>query len=180
MRGTSLAASAYTQSVMQRKLYKFITLLLALLVASTAWLPLPARAEVQMRCVGASPQSAPCAHADLPAAGLTETKVYGALMSCCRSMRDHCPMSSHREASSKRASLSAPLCRVSLRIAASVPSPRALRRVLNGSFAPAYPLMAFWIVQAVPTANAAPWRYTPVLSPHAAPALHGLRAPPSA
>lgn len=177
-------------SVMPSRLHKSILLFMAFLVAVPCFVQSPARAEAQMRCAGASPQSAPCARAELPAAGLNEKQVYGALMSCCRSrqigcmsMRD-CPMRHHDQdtAVTHHFTLSATHCRVSICVTAAVPTTLAVRRdrwLLTTSPAFAPPT----VVQTnCPTAQAAltnSWTYSPALSPHAAPTLHGLRAPPA-
>ncbi len=117
---------------MRHRPYKFITFFLALIFAFSSWIPLPLLADVQMRCAGAPPQAAPCAHAQLPAAGLTEKQVYGTLMACCRSMRSmqggcaqvqNCPMrrssprfAAQRQSPSPRECHSARRCLVTIRI----------------------------------------------------------------
>lgn len=175
---------------MRHRPYKFITLLLALLLAASSWAPMPARAEAQMRCAGSSPQSAPCARAELPAAGLTEKQVYGRLMACCRSMQGgcaamrDCPLRQHAagRAMTHRAALSARRCLVSVRTASSVPMTPAVRRtlrLLTASPALGPPVTAPAAVSTFRTVRLAFWTYDPALSPHAAPTLHGLRAPPT-
>lgn len=172
---------------MRTQIYRSAVFLLALLLAASSCLATPGRAEAQMRCVGASPLSAPCARAELPAAGLTERQVYAALMPCCRAMRGQCAMTSDRlshahSGAMRLVALSARRCLVSIRITAA-PTPQAVRRVrwmltaasalVPPVTAPNYPL---------PVAVSTPgfWVFSPVLSPHSAPALHGLRAPPVA
>ena len=179
----------YTAIGMRHRSYKFMTFFLALLLALTAWLPMPGRAEAQMRCPGASSQSAPCAHTELPAAGLTEKQVYGRLMACCRSMRSDCnmmqgcPMThSAQVAKLHRVALSARRCLVSIRVSTvptTLAAPRA-RWLLTAAPALAPPVMAQALVLPIRTSCPAFWTYSPVLSPHAAPQLHGLRAPPAA
>ena len=173
---------------MRHQPYKCMTFLLALLFAASSWMPMPARAEAQMRCAGVSPNSAPCARAELPAPGLTDTQVYRRLMACCRSMRGgcpmmrDCPMRPSAQVASHRSNLSAPRCLVSIR-AVSVPvnlaAPRT-RWLLTAAPALAPPATVQTVV--LPTLSSIPpyWTYSPVLSPHASPHQHGLRAPPAA
>lgn len=174
---------------MRNRRYKSITFLLALLLAASSWVSLPGRAEAQMRCAGAPPMSAPCARAELPAAGLTEKQVYGALMSCCRSMRD-CPMwhssrgvrASQHAPAATRSALSARRCLVFLRVPAAAPSAPGTQRsrwLLGASPALAPPVAASAALVTSRTVRVVHWAYSPALSPHAAPALHGLRAPPA-
>ncbi len=171
---------------MRHRPYKYMTLLLALLITASSWVPMPGRAEVQMRCAGASPHATPCARAELPAAGLIEKQVYGKLMSCCRSMRggcamsQGCPMRSSTQAAAHRSSLSTRRCLVSIRVATvptTLTAPRA-RWLLTAAPALAPPLSAQVVEMPAHRSLCAFWTYSPVLSPHAAPNLHGLRAPP--
>ena len=193
---------------MRVRFYKFGILLLALLLAASPLVPAPGRAEAQMRCPGASPQSAPCARIELPASGLTEKQVYSKLMACCRSMQSDskqsdskqsdskmmqsCPMQhfawvtalhhSIQEATFHRGTLSARRCLVSIRVSTvptTLAAPRA-RWLLTAAPALAPPEAAQALVLLVRPACPAFWTYSPVLSLHAAPCLHGLRAPPVA
>ncbi len=174
---------------MRHRSYKFMTFFLALLLAVSAWLPMPGRAEAQMRCAGASPHSAPCARAELPAAGLTEKQVYGRLMACCRSMQGGCAMMqgcpmqhSAQGAAVHRAALSARRCLVSIRVSTvptTLAAPRA-RWLLTASPALAPPVTEQALALPVQTSLPTFWTYSPVLSPHAEPHQHGLRAPPAA
>jgi len=166
----------------------YMTLLLALLIAASSWVPLPGRAEAQMRCAGASPHATPCARAELPATGLTEKQVYSKLMSCCHSMRGYamsqgCPMRASAQATAAhRSSLTAHRCLVSIRVATvptTLAAPRA-RGLLTAAPALAPPLSAQAVEMPAHRSFCAFWTYSPVLSPHAAPHLHGLRAPPIA
>jgi len=168
--------------------YKCMTLLLALLLAVSSWMPMPGRAEAQMRCVGASPNSVPCARTELPVAGLTQKQVYSRLMSCCRSMRGgcamvrDCPMRPSAQAASHRSSFSTRHCLITIRVS-TVPmtlSAPCVRWLLTPSPALAPPLAAPAAVPAPRTVRVAFWTYMPALSPHSAPTLHGLRAPPAA
>ncbi len=174
---------------MRHRPYKFMTFFLALLLTVSAWGPMSGRAEAQMRCVGASPRSAPCARAELPAVGLTEKQVYGTLMFCCRSRRSGCAMMQdcpmRHTASNQvvhRSTFSARRCLVSIRVA-TVPTtlvlPRA-RWLLTAAPGLAPPIMAQALVLPAQSSRPTFWTYSPVLSPHAAPHLRGLRAPPAA
>ena len=60
---------------MRLRRYKIIPFLMALFLAVSSWLSCRGRAEAQMRCAGAAPMSAPCARVELPAAGLSETRI---------------------------------------------------------------------------------------------------------
>lgn len=176
---------------MCRRTYNFMPFLLALLVALSAWTP--GRAEAQMRCVGTPAQAAPCATMDLPAAGLSERQVSGTLMmACCRSMpqgaRHGCSM--HRAALSSAAPRSASAsvaathrCLVTIRVAAAraaLPGVSRARWFLTANPALAPPaLVQHSFTPALSTCPAF-WTYSPTLSPHAQPHLHGLRAPPAA
>ena len=172
-----------------RRFYKLLGLVLAALLLGSAFQPITARAEAQMRCVGAAPRSAPCARAELPAAGLTG-KAYGALMACCRAKQSgcaampSCPMRPHtRSATAHHGGLSAPRCLVSIHLvgtAAAAPlAPSRARWLLSASPALAPPTAAAVAPVPHPVCTAC-WTYTPPLTPHAAPTLHGLRAPPAA
>jgi len=179
---------------MRHRHHKLATFLLALLFAASSWVPMPGRAQAQMRCAGASPQSAPCARAELPAAGLTEKQVYGALMACCRPMRGGCaampacPMrhpsprvaASHRGLFASRVAPPARRCLVSVRILPSSPTTPAhrLRWLLTASPALAPPVTASAVVPTPQTVPLLSWTGDPALFPHAAPIGHGLRAPP--
>ena len=179
---------------MRPRSYNFITLFLALLLAVSSWVPMPGRAEAQMRCAGASSRSLPCARAELPA-GLTDEQVYGSLMACCRSMRGGCalmrgcpmPQMSHGSMAARLASAPSlaaltARCLVTLRVSAPVPAPIAVHRsrwLLTASPALAPPLAAS-AVRAYPAVPVVFWTHSVTLSPHLAPALHGLRAPPAA
>lgn len=183
---------------MRHRRYKSITFLLALLLVASSWVSTPGRAEAQMRCAGSSPQSPACARAELPTA-LSEKQVYGTLMACCRSMQTGCatmwgcPMMTghpsshaialHRDSAATRAALSARRCLVSVRVLAPAPAAPAahrLRWLLTASPALAPPVAVCAVACAPETACLIPWADRPSLSPHAAPASHGFRAPPAA
>ncbi len=177
---------------MRHQTYKRITFVLALLVALSSWMPMPSRAEAQMRCVGASPRSTPCAQMVLPAAGLTEAQVYAKLMPCCRSMQAstiHCSMqhsvqpTAAQRTAAHHSNLSARRCLVTVHVAAAGATAPVVSR--TRWFLTANPALAPPV--AVQSASApalflrpAFWTYAPTLSPHAQPHLHGLRAPPAA
>ena len=189
MRGTQLPLLWYSVLSMRPRLSRFTTLILALLSAVASCIPLPGLAEAQMRCPGASLRSVPCARAELPAAGLTERQVYGRLMSCCRSMRGGCAMmqdcpmrQSSRNTASHRSALSARRCLVSIRISTAPKTLVAIRTRWLLATAPALapPVTAQALALPARASRRALWTYSPVLSPHAAPHLHGLRAPPIA
>ena len=140
-----------------------------------------------MRCAGSSTQSLPCARADLPATGMTEGQICGALMPCCRAMRHQCAMRSDQThpVQVRAAGLTLLVtrhCLVTVRVIA-VATPQAARlahRPLTAMPALAPPATVpnyFLFAQTTPSAF---WTYSPVLSPHTAPRLHGLRAPPTA
>lgn len=174
---------------MRHRSYKFMTFFLALFLAVSAWIPMPGHAEAQMRCAGASLHSAPCAHAELPAAGLTEKQVYDRLMACCRSMQGGCAMmqgcpmrQSTRNTASHRLALSARRCLVSIRVytvPTTLAAPRA-RWLLTAAPALAPPMMEQALALPVRTSCPTFWTYSPVFSPQAEPHQHGLRAPPAA
>lgn len=176
---------------MRHQTYKSITFLLALLLALSSWMPMPSRAEVQMRCVGASLRSAPCASTEISATSLTEQQVYAKLMPCCRSMRVsamHCSMPhslahpSGQGAESQRASLSARRCFVTIHVAAAGATAPAMSRArwfLTGNPALAPPALVQSAFAPALLFRPAFWTYFPALSPHAQPHLHGLRAPPA-
>lgn len=180
--------SWYTQTTMRHRPYKCVTLLLALLLAASSWVPMPGRAEAQMRCAGASPNSAPCVRTELPA-GLTQKQVYGRLMACCRSRRGGCAMSqdcpmrpSAQATAAHRSSLSARRCLVTVRVA-TFPTALTARRdrwLLTAAPALAPPASAQALSLSVRPSLPTFWTYSPVLSPHIAPHQHGLRAPPAA
>jgi hypothetical protein len=177
---------------MRHQTYKSITFVLALLLALSSWMPMPGRAEAQMRCVGASPHSAPCARMALPAAGLTEAQVYNKLMPCCRFMRVsamHCSMPrslahpSRQGDEAQRASLSGRRCFVTIHIAAvgaTAPAVSRARWFLTANPALAPPSLVQPAFAPALFIRPAYWTYSPTLSPHAGPHLHGLRAPPAA
>lgn len=174
---------------MRHRYYKLITLFLALILAGSSCIPVSAWAEAQMRCAGASPQSLPCAQAELSAAGLTERQVYATLMSCCRSRQGGCTLMrgcalgqrAQRTAKNSHAALSARHCLMSVR-AIPVPTPLAARRACW--FLAAAPAFAPPMPAPVLTAPAVSrgdtfWTFSPGLSLHSLPFLHGLRAPPA-
>ncbi len=180
--------------VYRRLGYRGLGLFLALLLLAASVMPTTARAEAQMRCVGASSRSAPCAHADIPA-GLTEKQVYSTLMSCCRSMphgcamKRGCPMQSQKMQSQEpmashwtQGLSSSRHCLVSVR-AVTVPTTLASSRarwLLTA--APALAPPAFALACLLPSHSTLPaFRPdSPILPLLLAPRLHGLRAPPAA
>ena len=180
----------YTLLRMRLRTYKSITFVLAVLFALSSWVPMPGRAEAQMRCVGASPHSAPCARTVLPAAGLTEAQVYTRLIPCCRSMRVstlHCSMPHSVQpmtagTAPHRSSLSARRCLITIHVTvAGVTAPAVSRTrwflTANPALAPPVPVqpafaLALFTCPACRTG-------IPTLSPHALPCLRGLRAPPT-
>lgn len=186
---------------MRHRRYKSITFLLALLLAASSWASTPGRAEAQMRCVGPGAASPACARAEMPAAGLSEKQVYGTLMACCRSMSmrggcatmlacpmmmghpsSHATMAAHRSSSATRAAPPARRCLVSVRVLAPAPTAPAahrLRWLLLASPALAPPPAVPAVACAPETVCLTSWADRPILSPHAAPASHGLRAPPA-
>jgi hypothetical protein len=178
---------------MRHRTYKSITLVLALLLALSSWMPMPIRADAQMRCVGASPRSAPCARIILPAAGLTEAQVYRKLMPCCRAMRvsamQSCSMphslahSSRQGIEAHLASLSCRRCFVTIHVAAvgaTAPAVSRARWFLTANPALAPPVTVQSAFAPALLLRPAFWTYSPTLSTHAQPHLHGLRAPPAA
>ena len=176
---------------MRHRRYRSITFFLALLLVVSSWVPMTGLAEAQMRCAGSTAQAPPCVQAQIPTTGLPDQQVYDTLMSCCRAMRSGCalmrdyPMrhSASDRTVSHHALLSARRCLVSLHVAAPVPTPPVVRR-------------ARWLLTTTPTCappaavpatalSATSTRHTfwidvITLSPHVAPRLHGLRAPPAA
>jgi hypothetical protein len=193
---------------MRHRTYKSITFVLALLLALSSWMPMPIRADAQMRCVGASPRSAPCARIMLPAAGLTEAQVYRKLMPCCRAMRvsamrvsamrvsamrvsamQSCSMphslahSSRQGIEAHLASLSCRRCFVTIHVAAvgaTAPAVSRARWFLTANPALAPPVTVQSAFAPALLLRPAFWTYSPTLSTHAQPHLHGLRAPPAA
>ena len=146
-----------------------------------------------MHCAGAAPHAAPCARAELPAAGLTNARVYGTLMACCRSMRGcaamrgcpmgrpgHASMAAQRATPATSAAISSRRCLITIHVSTSVPPTLAASHarwllIASPALAPPAPLLTVSGPQAIRVTF---WTYTPVLSPHVAPCLHGLRAPP--
>jgi len=171
---------------MLSRTYTFLSFLLTLLMAASFWIPNAGRAEAEMRCVGTSLVSAPCAHAELPVAGLNEKHVYGKLMFCCRSMQDGCALARRGlKRPTVQASPSAFLsgrCFVTIRVTSAPPALAAPRTRWFLTAAPVLaPLVTAHLAPLpVPASPRTFWTYSPVLSPHAAPRLHGLRAPPLA
>ena len=189
--GTQTPPIWYNQGVSVCRFYKLVGLVLTALLLGSSFRPMTARAEAQMRCADASPRSAPCARAELPAGGLTEKRAYGALMSCCRSKQSgcttmpDCPMRPHIQSTAEthRAALSGRRCLVSIHVVGAAPAsiaPSRTRWLLNAPPALAPPIPASAAASIPLPVYVASWTYTPTLSPHSAPALHGLRAPPSA
>ena len=91
-------------------------------------------------------------------------------------------MASHR-ASLAHSVLSARRCLVSFRVSNPVPTALAIHRtrwLLTASPALAPPPGASAIVFTPPAVCVTLWTYAPLLSPHLALTLHGLRAPPVA
>lgn len=179
----------YTAIGMRHRTYKYMTFFLALLLAASPWVPMPGRAEAQMRCAGASPNAAPCARTELPAAGLSQKQVYSRLMACCRSMRGGCSMMrdcpmrpSTQATAAHRSSLAARRCLVTIRVTTvpmTLAAPRA-RRLLTAAPALAPPATAQVVPLSAHPSLPTFWTYSPILSPHAEPHQHGLRAPPVA
>ena len=177
---------------MRHRTYKRITFVLALLLALSSWMPVPGHAEAQMRCVGASPHSAPCAQMALPTAGMTEAQVYARLMPCCRFMRAgamHCSMQhsvrsmAAQGTAAHHSSLSARRCVVTIHVAAAGDTAPAMSRprwFLTANPALAPPVAVQFACAPALFLCPAFWTDTPTLSPHATPRLRGLRAPPAA
>lgn len=178
---------------MRHQTYKSITFVLAMLLALSSWVPMPGRAEAQMRCVGASLHSTPCARTMLLAAGLTEAQIYSKLMPCCRSMRisamQSCSMQhssahpSSQGAEAHRSSLSACRCFVTIHVVAAGATAPALSRTrwfLTANPALAPPVAVQPAFAPASFLHPAFWTFVPKLSPHVHPHLHGLRAPPAA
>lgn len=144
-----------------------------------------------MRCVGAS--SAPCVRLELPAPGLSSRRVTNALMACCRARKSGCAampgcpmrrMPGSTTASYKpmlsRSAVSAPPCLVSIRELVPAPGAPAHRSPWLLHFSPALaPPTALVLLFASRITPMRRWTYTAAASPHAAPNLNGLRAPPA-
>ena len=180
---------------MQIRADKFIGFFLAALLFAVSFAPMPAGAEAQMRCAGASPYSPPCTRVELSAPGLTGGPVSRAPMACCRAGKSECaampvcpvPHSLRRPAASRptafphRAALAPPKCLICVCAAGSAPASPALPRfrwLLAASPALAPPAAAAAIL--VPCILPVRSRTgTAPLSPRFAPTLHGLRAPPA-
>ncbi len=95
----------------------------------------------------------------------------------------HGSIASLAVSSPARTAFSTRPCVVSIHVSAPVSAPPVVHRsrwLLTASPALAPPQSAPVAVSAPRTARVTSWTHTVTLSPHAAPALHGLRAPPAA
>ncbi len=187
---------------MRRRGDNFVGLVLAILIFGLSVVQTPGRAEAQMRCVGASPHSAPCARVELPAAGLNQKQMDG-MMACCRLMRGGsmfmrgCPIlhaAAQSPAHGTAATLSAlpaslpsgfsgHCCLVSIQVfpaSASAPAIFRTHWFLTGNPALAPPATASLVL--LPALSSSPVfsPLSPVSPPPALPHIHGLRAPPTA
>jgi len=173
---------------MQRRPYKLIWLLLALLFAGQSLLPVAALAEISVRCVGAPASSAPCAHGTFALADTAAITKHFAGLACCRMMAN-CPTMPADGCAPTSAPVSrgflvsAPKCLVSVSLLnpkATTLSPQAHRWLLlsSPSLAPpaARPVAVTLSAPSAVTFSTAPFHLPPSVSTHA----HGLRAPPAA
>ncbi len=193
--GTYFADGRYNRNAMRSRRYKMVGRVLAFLLLCLSLSPLAGRAEAQMRCAGASLNSAPCDHIEISATGLTETQAYARLsmMRCCRSlhggMMRGCPLQ-HRSSTASAAgytaasrSLSAdPHCVVTVRVittGTSTPPVTHPRWFLTANPALAPPATVRFVrvpASSVPVFSTC----SSASSSHAPQHSHGLRAPPAA
>jgi len=187
-KGTYALGCGYTGVIMRPRGYNFVGLVLSMLLFGLSVMPTPGRAEAQMRCVGASPHSAPCARAELPAAGLTEKQIDG-MMACCRVMRGcSLPHASARSAvrgtvttpSSLSASFLGRRCLVSIHFPVGAPAPAVFRTRWFLTAPALAPPTAAHLVLLPMSLSPAFSPYSSILPPHTLPHIHGLRAPPAA
>jgi len=173
---------------MQRRPYKLIWLVLALLFAGQSLLPVAALAEISVRCVGAPASSEPCARMVVSLAGRQTIASRLSIMPCCRNMVScrSMAMGCDRNAG------------VVPRVAAVLAAPKCLITVspLSTTSTAAVPNVHRWLLHSAPAL--APPAVGPVavglhystvfpllpasfsFSPRLLSASHGLRAPPSA
>lgn len=175
--------------------YNFVGLVLALLFFGLSVVPAPGCAEAQMRCVGASPHSAPCARVELPAAGLNQKQMDG-MMACCRLMHGCAVPHASAQSATHQAvttlsafpSSASPrflghCCLVSIHVfpaGASAPAVFRTRWFLAGNPALAPPAAAGLAFLPALSFFPASAPFPPSLPPPALPHIHGLRAPPAA
>lgn len=173
---------------MKRRPYKFIWLLLALLFAGQALLPVAALAEISVRCVGAPASSAPCAHGTFALADTAAINKHFARLACCQMMAN-CPKMAAGGCGlisppvSRGFSMSAPQCLVTVNLLnarSTTFSPQAHRWLLLSSPSLAPPVACpAPVTPSEPSAvrfSTASFHLPPSVSTHA----HGLRAPPTA
>ena len=189
--GTCRAIHGILDIVMRFRRYKIIPLLMALFLAVSSGLVMPGRAEAQMRCAATAPMSPPCARVEIPAAGMSKTRINDALMACCRSMRGGCAMMrdcpgtrrASKVAAPHRSVLSARRCLVSIRVTPTCPpTPTACvpRWLLTATPALVPPGTAPALCSPPTAVSLIFWPYSHGLTRHSAPKQHGLRAPPTA
>ncbi len=185
--GTCTGIKGYNALEMSCRAYKLMGLFLAALFFASSLTPV-AWAEAQVRCMSAS--SAGCVRAGLPAERLSSRRMNTPLMACCRPQKTECtpmlgcPMphttAFHQAVVPTRFTVSPPK-HLACVCAAPNPVPPVLHRfrwLLASSPALAPPAAAATVfapgaVSVCLGINAS------VLSPHLAPAQHGLRAPPA-
>lgn len=173
---------------MQRRPYKLIWLLLALLFAGQSLLPVAALAEISVRCVGAPASSAPCVHGTFALTDKAAITKHFAGIVCCRMMAN-CPTMAADGCGpttapvSRGPSVSAPKCLVTVNLLNARPTTASLqaqRWLLLSSPSLAPPAVRpAPITLSTPSAvqsSTAPFHLPPSVSTHA----HGLRAPPAA
>lgn len=169
---------------MKRRLYNLARLFVLLTMFVQAVVPARALADVSVRCVGASPMSAPCMHAILSVSGATPSQIRCSQMSCCRSkasLMRACGMAMSDSKMSAPANLHATTCLItvkSLRSSQAAFAPVAQRWMLDAAPAAAPPAPAVSVAAPIEIC-------VDTLRPHSVPASpgpsihsHGLRAPP--
>lgn len=164
---------------MRRRIARSIVFALAILMAASSLAPLRGLAEAQMRCVGMPANAAPCATMTM-AAGDAGERMPQSAMACCRTMTN-CPMAA-RATTAPLVLFAASRCIVTVRVITCESTRRAeANSVSLLASAPANAPPVRRVAENFPAANTSDfaWTYSPTLSPHAAPALLGLRAPPA-